>query len=80
MDMHMFKEVLLWCVIINYVLLLIWVGLFIFAHDWMYRWHRWLFAFSVETFDTLHYAGMGIYKIAIILCLLVPLIVLSLTT
>ncbi|WP_228124668.1 DUF6868 family protein [Glaciimonas soli] len=80
MDIHLLKEILLWCAIINYALLLMWAGIFIFAHDWLFRWHKWWFTFSVETFDALHYAGMGIYKIAIWLFLLVPLIVLCFTT
>ncbi|WP_407656543.1 DUF6868 family protein [Methyloglobulus morosus] len=41
--------------------------MFTLAHDWMYRLNcRW-FKLSVETFDALHYAGMAVYKIGILL-------------
>jgi len=74
------KEVLLWCVGINYVVMLIWFGVFVFAHDWIYRLHTRWFKLSVETFDALHYAGLSIYKIGVILLNLVPLIALYLST
>ncbi len=47
-------EFLLWCVGINYGLLLLWFGVFAFAHDWMYRLHSGGFRLSVETFDAIH--------------------------
>jgi len=74
------KEVLLWCVGINYGVLLVWFGVFVYAHDWMYRRHTRWFKLSVETFDGLHYAGVSIYKIGIILLNLVPLVALYLST
>jgi hypothetical protein len=72
------KDVLLVCVIINYALLLIWFAAFVFAHDWMYRLHGRWFRFPVETFDAIHYTGLAIYKIGIILLNLAPLIALYL--
>ena len=74
------KEILLWCVGINYGVLLIWFGVFVFAHEWMYRLHTRWFKLSVETFDALHYAGLSIYKMGIILLNLVPLIALYIST
>ena len=52
------KNVLLWCVGLNYLLLFIWSGVFVFAHDWMFRMHSRWFKLSVETFDAIHYAGV----------------------
>ena len=70
------RQVLLWCTVLNYAILLIWAGAFVFAHDWMYRLHcRW-FKLSVETFDAIHYAGLAVYKIGIFLLNLMPLIAL----
>ncbi len=74
------KHVLLWCVGINYAVLLIWSGVFLFAHDWMYRLHTRWFKLPVETFDALHYACLAIYKIGIFLFNLVPLIALWLAS
>jgi len=73
------KEVLIWCLGINYGVMLIWFGVFVYAHDWMYRLHTRWFKLPVETFDALHYAGLSIYKIGVILFNLVPLIALYLS-
>lgn len=74
--MNEFKEILLWCLGLNYAILIIWFGVFIFAHDWIYRMHSRWFKLSIETFDAIHYAGLAVYKIGIILLNLVPLIAL----
>jgi hypothetical protein len=72
------KHVLLWCVGLNYVILFIWVGGLVFAHDWMYRVNSRWFNLSVETFDAIQYGGIAVYKIGIILLNLMPLIAFSL--
>ena len=70
------KETLLWCTAINYLILIVWFGVFSIAHDWLYQLHvRW-FKLTDDTFDILHYAGMSIYKIGVLLFNLVPLIAL----
>ena len=46
------------------------------AHNWMYLFHSRWFHISVEQFDLLHYAGMSIYKIGILLFNLVPFVAL----
>lgn len=74
--MHDALHILIWCTVINYAMLLIWFGVFTFAHDWIYRLHSRWFKLSLETYDTLNYAGMGIYKLLIIVFNLVPLIAL----
>lgn len=61
------KEVLLWCAGLNHAVLLLWFGMFVLAHDWMYRMHSRRFRLPVATFDTVHYAGMATCKIGILL-------------
>ena len=73
-------HVLLWCAGLNYVILFIWLGCFVFAHDWMYRMHGRWFKLSIETFDAIHYAGLSVYKIGILLLNLVPLVALYLVS
>ena len=68
------KYVLLYCVGLNYTILFIWFGTFVFAHDWMYRTHGRWFKLSVETFDAIHYGRLSVFKIGIILLNLVPLV------
>ena len=70
------REVLLWCTGLDYAVLLIWFGVFVFAHDWMYRIHGRWFKISLETFDAIHYAGLAVFKIGVILLNLVPLLAL----
>ena len=80
MTIYVMKEALLWCVAINYALLLIWAGIFIFAHDWMYRMLTHWFKLSVETFDAMSLGGISIYKLGIIMLNLMPLIALHLSS
>ncbi len=68
------RKLLIWCVVVNYTLLFIWFGVFVLAHDWMYRLHSHWFKLSVESFAVIHYSGMAVYKIGILLFNLAPLI------
>ena len=70
------RDFLLWCTVINYGILLVWFLVFVFARDWMHRIHGRWFRLSGSQFDVLHYAGMAIFKIGIILFNLVPFVVL----
>ncbi|GAA5785925.1 hypothetical protein YWS52_22480 [Chitiniphilus shinanonensis] len=73
------KDFLLWSTVINYIVLLVWFGALVVAHDWVYRLHtRWL-KLSPAAFDAVHYGGMAAYKIGILLFNLVPLIALCVT-
>jgi len=76
MSIEMLRDFLLWSAVINYGLLLWWFLVFIFAHDWMHRFHGRWFSLPVEQFDAIHYTGMAIYKIGIILLNLVPYVAL----
>jgi Family of unknown function (DUF6868) len=77
MSIELARRFLLWCTVINYGILLVWFLVFALAHDWMRRLHGRWFRLSDEQFDTLHYGGMSVYKIGILMFNLVPLIVLS---
>jgi hypothetical protein len=77
MNIEMTRDFLLWCTAINYGILLVWFLVFAFARDWMHRIHGRWFRLSGNQFDVLHYAGMSVFKIGIILFNLVPFIVLS---
>ncbi|MDB5972327.1 MAG: uncharacterized protein JWQ90_4777 [Hydrocarboniphaga sp.] len=72
------REVLLWCVLINYGVLILWFVALLSAHDLLYRLHARWFRISVEAFDTVHYGGLAIYKIGILLLNLVPYVALTL--
>jgi hypothetical protein len=75
-DPNRLAGVLVWCVGINYGVLLLWFGVFVLAHDLLYRIHTRWFKLSVEAFDALHYGGMAVYKVGVLLLNLVPLLAL----
>ncbi len=66
------REVLFWCFIINFGLLLWWLLFITLAHDWTYRFHGKWFKLSIDQFDTVHYAGMALFKLSIFFFNLVP--------
>ena len=70
------REILLWSLVVNYGILIIWFAAFRFAHDPLYRIHSRWFKLSAETFDAIHYAGMAIYKVGVLLLNLAPFIAL----
>ena len=72
MTFETLRNLLLWCTVINYGFLLFWFLIFTLSHDWIYRLHSRWFHLSVEQFDAIHYGGMAIYKIGIILFNLIP--------
>ena len=76
MTLSLVRELLLWCTVLNYGVLLAWFIAFSLAHDWMRRLHGRWFRLSDERFDAIHYAGMTIYKIGILLFNLIPYVAL----
>ena len=75
MSVETVRQVLLWCGVINYGLLILWVLIFLLARDGLHRLGRW-FRLSAEQFDAIQYAGMVLYKLGILLFNLVPFIAL----
>ncbi len=67
MTLQTTQSVIGWCLAINVARLIFWFLVFVLAHDIMYRTHAKLFKLSVETFDALHYAGLVVYKLMIII-------------
>lgn len=72
MTLEITRSMLAWCSVINIGLLLLWWVLFLLAHDWMYRMHSTWFKIPVDRFDAIHYGGLGLFKIGILLFNVVP--------
>ena len=72
MTLEIMQTVFGWCAVINFALLLLWFLSFVFAHDVMYRAHGKLFKLSVESFDTINYAGLAAYKLLIMVFNIAP--------
>jgi hypothetical protein len=77
MSIELARNVLMWSTVINYGILLVWFLVIMLAHDWLRHLHGRWFRLSNEQFDALHYVGMGIYKIGILIFNLVPFLVLT---
>ena len=67
---------LLICGLINMGILMLWVMMFLFAHDWMYGYHGKWFKLPVEKFDAIHYSGMMFLKLFIFVFNFVPAVAL----
>jgi hypothetical protein len=72
MTAEMIRDMLAWSAVINYAFLFVWFLLFTRAHDWMYGVHGHWFKLSVERFDAIHYGGMAMLKIGILMFALGP--------
>lgn len=77
MNISLLQNLLLCCLLINYGILVIWFLVFRFGHDWLFSLHGRWFNLSRERFDALHYAGMTVYKIGVLLLNLSPYIALQ---
>ena len=74
------RDVLIWSLVFNYAILMVWFGVLTLAHDWVYRLHTRWFALSRETFDAIHYGGMSVYKIGVLLLNVAPLVAVLIAT
>ena len=67
---------LLWSLAINYAILMTWFVVFVTARNWLRALHGRWFQLSDTAFDAIHYGGMAVYKIGVLLFNLVPLLAL----
>lgn len=72
MTLQLWQDLLLCSTLINYAALLLWLLFFAFARDWLHELHGRWFRLTEERFDAIHYAGMALYKLAILLFNLAP--------
>lgn len=76
MDITTIRAFFLWCTIINGALLILSFAICIGAGDWVYRMHHRWFPISRESFNVAIYAFLGLYKIFVLGCNLVPYVAL----
>ncbi len=63
MDIQMLTRFFMWCMILNFGLLMFSFLLLVFAGDFMYEKHGRWFSMPRETFNAVLYSFLGIYKI-----------------
>ena len=63
MDMQMLTTFLMWCTLINFVMLMLIFLICVFAADWAYQIHSKWFPMPRETFNAILYSFLGLYKL-----------------
>ena len=76
--MDVIAGILIRCFSGGMVLLIVWFAWFAVAGDWIYQVHSRWFQIPRQAFDSIHYAGMAVTKIAIIVLFLLPWIAIKL--
>ncbi len=78
MDAETTRKLLGWCTLINFVMLMWWWGWLALAGDFVYQMHGVLLQFEISrpVFDAIHYAGMTLFKLLVLVFNLVPYLVL----
>lgn len=76
MNLELLRTFFGWCTLIHFGVLLVWTGMFVFGHGWMYRFHGRMFPMPEPTFNAIHYAGLAFYKLTAIVFCFVPWVVL----
>ena len=76
MQVELVRDVLAWCAVVNYVVLIIWWLMFTQAYEWMYGLHSRWFKIERERYDSIHMVSLAFYKICIFMFNLVPYLVL----
>jgi hypothetical protein len=72
MELETLRGVLGWCTIFGWAILLLWWAMVVAAGDWMHGLHGKWFELSRSTFYAIHYAGMGLLKLLILVFNLLP--------
>jgi len=76
MTIELTLQFLAWCTVVHFGILLLWLLMLTVARDWVQKFHGKWFKLTREQFEVIHYSGMAIYKLGILLFSLVPYLVL----
>lgn len=80
MTLDMWQSFFGWSLVINYLILVFWSLMVLYARDFVYRLHTYFIPISDEAFNNMHYGGMGLYKLLIFVFNLVPYLALLIIT
>ncbi len=67
-----FTQVLLYCWIFGFLLLLAWFGIFRLTRNFVQRLHGGMFGLTAHELDVIFYCGMGLLKLGVILFFFFP--------
>jgi len=80
MNVQTLTAFLMWCTIINFVLMCLAFLILAFARDWAYRMHCKWFPLPRPTFDVIAYGFLGLYKFMFFFFNVIPYVALLLAT
>lgn len=72
MDMPMLTTFFMWCTIINFGILAMWIVVFASAPGFVYRLQTKFFPMSQEAFNIVVYSGFSMYRIVFVVFVFVP--------
>ena len=73
--MEKIKNILFWCMILGFAVMLIWFGMIVFAGEAIHALHTELGTLrmmSLELFMSANYIGIGLLKMCVIFCFAIP--------
>lgn len=73
--MEQIRQILFWCMVLGFAVLLIWLGMIVFAGEQIHALHTNLGTvrvLSLELFMSANYIGIGMWKMCVILCFAIP--------
>lgn len=76
MDIQALTPFFIWCTVINGTLLVFWISICALAPDQVYQIQYRFFPLPRETFDTVLYCFLGVFKIAFLFLNVVPAVAL----
>lgn len=77
MDTEILTSVLMWCSVMNYSILILWILMLTFAKDWFYSLQAHWFPLTREELIRCNYLLYGSYKLAILVLNVIPWIALK---
>lgn len=72
MTLEQIRDFLMWCSIINVVLMIIMFVLLAFARGWVYRKHSKFFPITESQFNAIAYSFLGLYKLFVYMFNIIP--------
>ena len=69
------KNVFFWCMVMGFAVMLIWLGMIVFAGESLYSFHTEIGTMrmvSIQSFMSANYIGIGMWKMCVILCFAIP--------
>ena len=72
MDIQAITQFFMWCSIINFSMMMFTFIIIIYAADWAYSIHSKWFPMPRETFNTILFSFLGLYKLLFFMLNLVP--------